>query len=229
MRDLDMFGKIVRRRRSVRAFLPDPVDMNLIRKVTSIAANSPSSCNTQPWKLHIVSGYAMARLRPALMAAAIDGRPQRPEVEYSAQYQGTMRERQIEAAVQLYSALKITRYDLEARQDALRRNYAFFDAPHAAFLFMHTTGGLREAADCSKFAQTFMLALTAAGIGSCAQGSLCEFPEVVREVLELDEPGRLLLGISFGYPDEASPTVTVRPPRRTTDEIATFHNGVAKT
>src|SRR3546814_6060404 len=79
------------------------------------------------------------------------------------------------------------------------RNFDFFGAPHAAFLFIPAGGGLREAADCSKFAQTFMLALAAAGLGSCPQGALSSYPAAVRQALRLgSEAGKLLLGISFG-------------------------------
>src|SRR3546814_17149716 len=94
------------------------------------------------------------------------------------------------------------------------RNFDFFGAPHAAFLFIPAGGGLREAADCSKFAQTFMLALAAAGLGSCPQGALSSYPAAVRQALRLgSEAGKLLLGISFGYPDDDDPTARVRPPR----------------
>src|SRR3546814_3528079 len=65
------------------------------------------------------------------------------------------------------------------------RNFDFFGAPHAAFLFIPAGGGLREAADCSKFAQTFMLALAAAGLGSCPQGALSSYPAAVRQALRL--------------------------------------------
>src|SRR3546814_2968381 len=63
MRDLDQFETIAGRRRAVRAFLPRPVDRALIERAITIAATAPSSCNTQPWTLHIASGTALVRLR----------------------------------------------------------------------------------------------------------------------------------------------------------------------
>src|SRR3546814_8525545 len=99
-------------------------------------------------------------------------------------------------------------------------NFALFGAPHAAFLFMPADGGLREAADCSKFAQTFMLALAAAGLGSCPQASLSGYPSIIRSALRLEgEPGKLLLGMSFGYPDDDDPTALARPPRCPTHDV----------
>lgn len=221
--DLDIFQAIADRRRSVRAFLSQPVDRALIERAVAVAGTAPSSCNTQPWTLHIASGASLARLGAALITAAEAAMPRRPEVEHAQPYRGVYRERQIDAAVRLFAAQGVERHDKEARARSFLRNYAFFGAPHAAFLFIPGDGGLREAADCGKFAQTFMLALAAAGVGSCPQGSLSDYPDIVREALNLEEDGRLLMGISFGYADESDPSAEVRPERRSVEQLAIFH------
>lgn len=220
---LDTFETIARARRSVRAFLPKVVPRAVIERAIAAAATAPSSCNTQPWSIHIASGEPLARLRLALTEAARSGSPRAPEVEHAAPYLGEYRDRQVDAAVRLFAAQGVERHDKQARLASFLRNYEFFDAPHAAFLFIPPNGGLREAADCGKFAQTFMLALAAAGIGSCPQGSLGDYPSIVRDALALNEVGRLLFGISFGYADEDDPTAAVRPDRSAVTEIAHFH------
>jgi len=221
--DLDIFEAIARRRRSVRAFLPRAVDRDVIERAIAAAASAPSSCNTQPWKLHIVSGHKLRRLRDALVEAVRRGEAGAPEVEHAEPYRGPYRDRQIDAAVRLFAAQGVARHDKEARMASFLRNYEFFGAPHAAFLFIPGGGGLREAADCGKFAQTFMLALAAAGVGSCPQGSLADYPAIVRGQLGLEEEGKLLFGISFGYADEGDPSAAVRPERAAVEDIAIFH------
>src|SRR3546814_19487485 len=69
MRDLDQFETIAGRRRAVRAFLPRTVDRALIERAITIAATAPSSCNTQPWTLHIASGPPLVRPRTAPTSA----------------------------------------------------------------------------------------------------------------------------------------------------------------
>ncbi|RIA45559.1 nitroreductase [Hephaestia caeni] len=225
MRDLDLFEAIARRRRAVRAFLPQCVDRALIERLVAAATTTPSSCNTQPWTLHITSGMALDRLRVALIDAVSSGVPPEYEVEAAGRYEGQFRERQIDAAVRLFETQGVDRNDKAARAASMLHNFAFFGAPHAAFLFMPPDGGLREAADCSKFAQTFMLALAAAGLGSCPQASLSGYPSIIRAALRLDnEPGKLLLGMSFGYPDDEDPTALARPPRATTQDVVCFHS-----
>ena len=41
-------------RHSVRDYSSEPVDMELIEKALKLAANTPSACNRQPWKVRIV-------------------------------------------------------------------------------------------------------------------------------------------------------------------------------
>src|SRR3546814_4109653 len=81
MRDLELFEAIARRRRAVRAFLPRCVDHALIERLVAAAATTPSSCNTQPWTLHIASGMALDRLRATLIDAVSSGVPPEYEVE----------------------------------------------------------------------------------------------------------------------------------------------------
>jgi nitroreductase len=222
--DLDIFEAIARRRRSVRAFLPQPVDRATIARALSIAASAPSSCNTQPWRVHIASGPKLDALRTSLIETASSGQAASPEVEPAAPYRGLYRDRQIDAAVRLFEAQGVGRHDQAGRLASYLRNYALFGAPHAAFLFIPTDGGLREAADCGKFAQSFMLALAAAGVGSCPQGSLSDHPAVVRRELGLENEGRLLLGISFGIADNEDPTAGVRVGRADVTDFASFHD-----
>jgi len=43
-------------RRSVRAFLPDPVPRQAIEAILRVAGRAPSGTNTQPWKVDVLTG-----------------------------------------------------------------------------------------------------------------------------------------------------------------------------
>lgn len=43
-------------RHSVRAFLHQPVDPQMIKDILAVASRAPSGTNTQPWKVYVVSG-----------------------------------------------------------------------------------------------------------------------------------------------------------------------------
>ncbi len=196
----DVFTQVVNARRSVRGFLPKPVPTEILESVFTLANRAPSNCNTQPWQTCVVSGETCERLRARLPEAMAQGRLS-ADFPYDGKYSGVYRDRQMDAAQRLYSAMDIAREDKAGRNAAFMRNYEFFDAPHAAFIFMPEPFGLREAADCGMYAQTLMLALTAHGLASCPQTALGFHADLLREELDLDKSQRLLFGLSFGYED----------------------------
>jgi hypothetical protein len=141
-------AEAIRQRRSVRAFQAREVPEATLRDIFSLAQWAPSNCNTQPWVVRVVSGAKCKQLRQRLTHAGMDPSQYQPDFPYDGRYPGIYKERQHDAAAQLYGAMGIARDDKVGRGRAALRNYAFFDAPHAAFLFLPEPFGAREAADC---------------------------------------------------------------------------------
>ena len=215
--DLATFEEVVYARRSVRGFLQDPVPQDVLDRVFSIAQQAPSNCNIQPWKSFVATGATRDRIRQRLIDTVMNGEPQRPDYDYPGKFTGEYRTRKVECAVAMYSKMGIGRDDAAGRARAALRNFELFDAPHVVFIGMHKDFGTTVALDVGMYAQTLMLAMTANGIGSCAQGSMRYYPDIVREEFELSEDIRILFGISFGYED---PAVPANATRTTRDPIA---------
>ena len=213
----------IRERRSVRGFLEREVPEALLHEVFDLAQRAPSNCNVQPWVPHVVSGPALKRLRDELVQAGIDHVTPNPDWPADGRYPGVYRARQVDAAQQLYGAMGVERTDLVGRHAAYVRNHAFFDAPHAVFIFLPQPFDTREATDLGMYAQTLMLALTARGIASCAQGALGLYPDIVRRHLGVDADQRLLFGISFGYEDPAIAANAARVGRVRLGDAVRFH------
>ena len=217
--------EVIRDRRSVRGFLPTEVPIPILREVLEIAQRSPSNCNVQPWLVHVVSGSTLARMRNDLIAAADAGLPTHPDFPADIRrFTGVHRERQIDAAVQLYGAMEIGRHDTDGRKRAYVQNYAFFDAPHAIFIFIESHFGPREIHDKGMYGQTLLLAMASRGIASCAQGALGEYPDIVRRHLGVQPEHRLMYGISLGYEDPAAKANKARVGRAPIDEVVRFHD-----
>jgi nitroreductase len=213
----------IRTRRSVRGFLAREVPRAELDEIFTLAQWAPSNCNVQLWRPHVVSGPALKRLCTALVDAARADQPLAPDWPADGKYHGIYRERQHDAAARLYGAMGVERKDIQARKDAYLRNQACFDAPHAVFMFMQQPFDAREATDLGIYAQTLMLALTARGIASCAQGALALYPPIVREHLGLGADERLMFGISFGYEDTGVPANAARVGRALIEEAVVFH------
>lgn len=219
----DIFDQIVAKRRSVRAFLPTPLDPDLITRLFTVAGKAPSNCNAQPWVTHLVSGDALVRVRDALIEEAKAGRLD-PDVPLTDVYVDQYKARRIGSAVALFAATGVGRNDADARTRSFLRNYELFNAPHAAFFFMPRYFGLREAADIGMYAQTLMLALTAHGLGSCAQGAISHYASVLKRELGVADDLICLFGLSFGYPDDAHPSTAAITDRAPLSETLFLHN-----
>ncbi|MEM9254672.1 MAG: nitroreductase [Pseudomonadota bacterium] len=217
------FDRIAQSRRSVRAFLDEPVSEQLLQAVFATAQRAPSNCNTQPWVTHVVSGGKLEQLRVAMPENFSAGNFSM-DFPYDGVYAGVYKERQYAAAQALYDSVSIAREDKARRHTQFMRNFLCFDAPHVAFLFLPEPFGLREAADLGMYAQTLMLCLTAHGLGSCPQTALSFQADYVREVLGIDAANKLIFGISFGHPDVKDPSYQCLTDRAAGDDAVMFHS-----
>ena len=116
-------------RRSVRGFKNRPVSRRLLEEIIALANRAPSSMNTQPWHLHVLTGEPLERVRQSNTERMMSGVTPSREIEDYASYEGEHRKRQIEIAVQLFEAMGIERHDAERRQDWVMRGFRQFDAP----------------------------------------------------------------------------------------------------
>ena len=55
------YDEVVMGRRSIRGFKPDPVPLELIKEILTMAMRSPSSMNTQPWNFTVVTAQSHPR------------------------------------------------------------------------------------------------------------------------------------------------------------------------
>lgn len=218
------FDETVRQRTSVRAFLPTPLTDEQIHAVLQDAQYSPSNCNTQPWHVHVVSGETKDRLAQLMIDHDIAGK-QTPDFTFAYEaFHGDYFDRSQQQAKLYYEALGIARDDKEKRREYYLRNYRFFDAPHAAFLFMPSFGdNVRVASDIGMYGQTFLLSLAARGFAGIPQTLLGFHADLVREALGVSDEYRLLFGISFGYADTSNIAATLRMPRIPVESSVVMH------
>ncbi|MFT6163786.1 MAG: nitroreductase [Zhongshania aliphaticivorans] len=218
-----IFSAVVHQRRSVRSFLPAPVDRAILEAVFATAQQAPSNCNTQPWQVAVASGESIERLRNKIPQAFNSG-AWTMDFPYDGKYPGVYKDRQYAAAATLYGAMGISRDDKPARNEQFSKNFTFFGAPHVAFLFLPEGFGLREAADLGMYAQTLMLSLTAHGLASCPQTALSFNCDLVREELGIDPSNKLLFGLSFGYEDTSDPVNSCRTERAALADCVRFYD-----
>ena len=150
----------IRRRRSVRGFLPDEVPEATLREVFELAQWAPSNCNVQPWTPHVVSGEALTRLREALVDAGMRDEPIKPDLAGGPQVR-----RRLSRAAGRRGAAALWRDGRRAARPRRRARWPMsaitpvFDAPQRSSSSCRSRSTTREATDIGMYAQTLMLAL----------------------------------------------------------------------
>lgn len=190
-------------RRATRAFLDTPVTETQIREVLEAARWAPSGVNTQPWQVLVVQGKTKETITQRLID--LRNREVKPNPDYAYypdNWVEPYRMRRIACGKALYTALNIAREDKDRQKIAWENNYRFFGAPVGLFFLIEKQLNQGSWLDMGMFIQNVMLAATGVGLATCPQASLVEYPDLIRELLELPAELALVCGMSLGYADE---------------------------
>jgi nitroreductase len=214
----------VKSRRAVRGFTDQPVPTDVLERVLSAAAWAPSGSNLQPWRIFVVTGEPLKRLKKLATERVAAGDPwdERKFVMYPAELKSPYGERRSAFGRERYTALGVAREDWEARARAAIANWDCFGAPAALFCYIDRDLGLPQWADLGMYLQTVMLLLRAEGLHSCPQMAWSQVRETVAEIVSPPDDLILFCGLSIGYEDPAA--AYIRTGRASLNETVTFVN-----
>lgn len=186
MTEASIFHHLLRARRSIRRYRPDPLPRALIDELLEAATWAPSAHNRQPWRFAVLSGpqpkaaLALAmgeQLRADLTADHVPPDVIRQDVERSYA-------RITQAPVVIVLALSMT--DMDRYADARRNQHEWTMAVQSVAMA----------------GQNLLLAAQARGLGACWRCAPLFCPEVVRATLALPADWQPQALITLGYPAE---------------------------
>jgi nitroreductase len=209
----------VRRRKSIRAFLPTPVDDSVIADLLTTAARAPSGGNVQPWRVYVVNGDAMARFRAFIADRDIE--PPAYDI-YPKKLTEPYRTSRFKVGEDMYALLGIGRDDKAGRFAQFAKNLDFFGAPAAIFCFIERQMGSPQWSDLGMFLQTFMLLAQEAGIDTCPQEAWAVYEQAVSEFVGAPEEQRIFCGVALGHADWDHPLNALETDREPLETFATF-------
>lgn len=215
--------KAIKERHAIRAFKPDPVPLDLLKKIMETALWAPSWANTQPWEFAVATGSMLKEIEEGFIArGTARGKPDvdRP-YEYPEPYLGRIK------ALQPKDRKELTEEDWAKRT---AENYRHYGAPACIYLlvgrpFFQQSRGINvwSLYDCGSAVQNIMLLAVSYGLGTIAQAEAVTHPDVIRRVLGIPEDKLIALGISIGYPDKKAPVNEERRPREPLANVARFY------
>ena len=186
------FQQLAFERRSIRGYRQEPVPRALLDEIIEVAAQTPSSMNTQPWHVHVVTGDVLDRIRT--------GNTERMwklgnlTVKSVATF-GTRvpRDRQKRVAAQLFEAAGIGWDDKEQRQDWAMRGFRQFDAPVSVIgcIDRDLIDSTEAYFDLGQFVYAMVIAAWDRGVGAVINGQGIYQSSVVREEASIPKTNSL--------------------------------------
>lgn len=216
------------KRKSVRAFKPDPVPQEVLRMMMELALRAPSWANTQPWEFAIVSGKTLDEIRKAFVTAA-DERPN-PDIPHPRDFPEPYNSRRRALGIKVFELKGIARDDKERRAQWILQGLRLFEAPCVIYILIDRSfyvqgdqPNLWPVFDCGLIAENIMLLAPRYGLGTIAQIQAVAYPDVLRGILKIPDSKLIVLGIAIGYPDCDDPINQLCSERASLDDICTWH------
>ena len=217
------FSQFLASRRSTRDFLSKPVAPEIIEQILKDSLTAPSWSNTRPFKVAVASGDIRDRISTEFLSRwsvlskiMRKGILNKLRIVYSRYglptsnrsiakpYPAELKPRAERVGREMYETFGVARGDRTARDQQWAKNYSFFGAPVELFIYVHKTLHIYAASDAGLMMQNLMLSAHAHGLGTCAQGAVAIWDDVVRKEFDVPKCYRLLCGISLGYPSDSS-------------------------
>jgi nitroreductase len=215
----------IRTRKSVRSFLPTPVDRATVEELLALASRSPSGSNIQPWRVRVIAGDVKDRLTKAILdAVAREGfEPyQREWNYYPVRWREPFLGRRRKIGWDMYSLLGVGKGDFEGTQRARLRNYEFFGAPVGMIFTLDEDLEIGSWLDLGIFLGAVMVAARGRGLDTCPQAAFADFHRIIRPLLNIPDNEIIICGMALGHVDRDAPVNALATERAPVSDFATF-------
>ncbi|KJS16038.1 MAG: hypothetical protein VR69_11040 [Peptococcaceae bacterium BRH_c4b] len=182
---MNEFYKIIKERRSIRKFKPDPISKEVIERIIEVGMWAPSAMNTQPWEFYVFTGEARDQIVKILSKSLQGITPRLKELFKE----------------------KMQKFTLGFFQNMGGAPVIVLALTHRLPVIQYQEGAIQS---CAAAVQNLLLAAHMEGLGACwMTGPLWVEDEVLTH-LGRQEDARLVAAIPIGYPDQSPPV----PPRK---------------
>jgi nitroreductase len=208
--------KTIRERRSARAFQPVPVPRETVEEILKLTINAPSANNLQPWEFVVVMDEEKDRLSRRLLKA--------------------YKEKQIScgsgAVKPLPPAIKMRGVNtLEAMKPYVDKigssvdsfvnegSCNFYGAPVAVIICLNDCFSSRQMVDVGAAVGYLVLAAEVSGLATCPIGLITDYADEIKELLNIPDNKRVVIGVALGYADKENPMSQFRSSRAPLSEL----------
>jgi nitroreductase len=198
----------IKARRSIRGYKAEPVPKKVLQEIVEACQWAGSPGNMQPWEFAIIGGDMMKEFKKRLAEKTDAKAPAELPFPSPLNVPEVYNQRRT-----VYYRENFDRYvyppgtdNVEEKKRAhFEKGARLFDAPNAIIVysdkaFLNIPWGI---VSLGIMIQNVCLAALEHGLGTCVMGRLVDYPNMLREMLGVDQSKFFLIGIAIGYPDLA--------------------------
>ena len=195
-------SKAIEERRSTRAYKDEPVAKDVIEEVLRLAINAPSSNNLQPWEFVIVMDEEKDRLSRKLIKSYKE-----KKVSCGSGAVKPLPEAIKRRGVRTLRSMKqyVERTGISIDSFVNEGSCNFYGAPVAVIICLDDCFSARQMVDVGTLVGYMVLAAHAFGLATCPIGLIAEYGDEVKELLNIPDNKKVVIGIALGYPDQENP------------------------
>ena len=210
----------IKQRKSIRSFTKEVPPQPLILECLEAASWAPNPTSQQPWQFIVLSGDSLKKvsevIKETYSAAAGKTAPQFSENSENARI---LEQRKKGNFSEMLGFLKEHHTDMTSLGEG---NFNFHQAPLAIIFATYPYKDQNYFKATLSAMQTFMLAATACGLGTCWANSVSICQDAIKKELRLQDELILVDGISVGYPDLEAPINNVPRHRLPVEQVVSW-------
>jgi len=211
-------------RRSIRAFSPEPVSKSVLAKIMETALWAPSWGNTQPWKLTLVGGETLEKIKEAYVDRFAKGNLfiTTPDYPMPTEFGPTQKGRYQGLGKGLFQVLGIAREDTERRNQYYEEMIRCLGASHVIYLHLDCGFNPYALMDAGIILQTIALLAVEQHLGTCFLAQSVRYPDIIRKYTNISDDQMLVMGMAIGHPIEDHPLNLFRSERGKSEEFLSY-------
>jgi len=194
--------KVIKERKSIRAFKPDPIPKERIEEILKLTIHAPSAINLQPWEFVVVTGEEKERLGRRLIKAyrekQISCSP--GNVKPLPKTYGKRGAKTLELMKPFFEEMGVN-IDQYINEGSCN----FYGAPVAILICLDDSFPKARMVDVGIALGYLILAAHEFGLWTCPIGLIIAYEDEIKDLLNIPENKHVVIGVALGYPDSNIP------------------------
>jgi nitroreductase len=191
--------KVIKERKSIRAFKPDPISKEKIEEILRLSIHAPSAINLQPWEFIVVTGEEKERLSRRLIKAYKE--------KQIACSPGNVKPLPKSIAKRGAKTLELMNpffeeMGVKSDQFINEGSCNFYGAPVAILICLDDSFPKARMVDIGLVLGYFVLTAHEFGLATCPIGLITVYEDEIKDLLNIPENKNVVIGVALGYPDE---------------------------